>query len=182
MVINIIYTRTIIKMFVVASGTFRSILHLASDIICQSAHHTTLCRCKSEFLPGSAITRSHLFHLALTLLVFAHYSDKLKVRSPFIFAGLTMCLISISINISTAPSGVKYFGTFCIVMGSYAALPGLVSWYIIQGHTREALAWPSMLTSETSVVPLPSVIYRSQDSSRFNLGCKFNFAHMTCTA
>lgn len=85
----------------------------------------------SQFYYTSAISRSDLFHLALTLLVFAHYSDKLKIRSPFILAGLTMCLIGFSINISTAPSGVKYFGTFFIVMGSYAAFPGVISWYTI---------------------------------------------------
>ncbi|KAG2749555.1 hypothetical protein P692DRAFT_20731554, partial [Suillus brevipes Sb2] len=114
----------------------------------------------------------------LTLLVFADYSDKLKVRSPFIFAGLTMGLISISINIPTAPSGVKYFGTFChIVMGSYAALSGLVSWYYKRGV---GMALHIDIKNFSGVIA--SVICRSQDSSRFNLGCKFNFTHMTCTA
>ncbi|OJA20816.1 hypothetical protein AZE42_09917 [Rhizopogon vesiculosus] len=67
----------------------------------------------------------------IVVLVFAHYSDKLKMRSPFILTGLLMCLIGFSINISTAPNGVKYFGTFWIVIGSYASVPGLVAWYAI---------------------------------------------------
>jgi hypothetical protein len=53
----------------------------------------------------------------------------LKIRSPFILAGLVMCLFGYAINISTAPRGVKYFGTFFVVAGSYAAFPGVVSWY-----------------------------------------------------
>jgi hypothetical protein len=51
------------------------------------------------------------------------------MRSPFIFAGLVMCLFGYAINISTAPRGVKYFGTFFVVAGSYAAFPGVVAWY-----------------------------------------------------
>ena len=69
--------------------------------------------------------------LAIVLLFFAHYSDKLKMRSPFIYAGLIMCLIGFSINISKATIGAKYFGTFLCVGGSYAAFPGVVAWYVL---------------------------------------------------
>ena len=69
------------------------------------------------------------YHTALTLLLFAHYSDKIKMRSPFILIGLTMLLIGFSINISDVPRGAKYFGTFFCVAGSYASFPGVVAWY-----------------------------------------------------
>jgi len=65
---------------------------------------------------------------ALVLYVFAHFSDKLRMRSPFILAGLAMCLVGFSINLSKAPNGVKYFGTFFCTTGSYAAYPGVVAW------------------------------------------------------
>lgn len=52
------------------------------------------------------------------------------MRSPFILLGLTMLLIGFSINISPAPRGVKYFGTFFCVAGSYAAFPGVVAWLV----------------------------------------------------
>lgn len=65
---------------------------------------------------------------ALVLITFAIWSDRIKMRSPFILAGLTMCLIGFAINISDARIGVKYFGTFLCVSGSYAAFPGVVSW------------------------------------------------------
>ena len=67
---------------------------------------------------------------ATLLLIFAHFSDKTKLRSPFILAGLTMCLIGFSINISNASRGVKYFGTFFCIAGSYAAFPGIVTWRV----------------------------------------------------
>lgn len=62
------------------------------------------------------------------LLTLAHYSDKLKLRAPFILVGLSMILIGFAINISSAPSGAKYFGTFFCVAGSYGAFSGVVAW------------------------------------------------------
>jgi len=84
----------------------------------------------SEYLtwrPGSHSEFSSSFQ-ALTLLVLGHYSDKLKIRSPFILIGHLMLLVGFSINISNASIGAKYFGTFFCVAGSYAAFPGVVAW------------------------------------------------------
>jgi hypothetical protein len=67
----------------------------------------------------------------MVLLLFAHFSDRLQKRSPFILGGLLMLLIGFSINISDVPSGVKYFGTFFCVAGSYAPFPGVVAWSVL---------------------------------------------------
>ena len=53
------------------------------------------------------------------------------MRSPFILLGLTMCLIGFTINISNVHNGIKYFGTFFCVAGSYAAFPGVVAWCVL---------------------------------------------------
>ncbi|KAG1734933.1 MFS general substrate transporter [Suillus paluster] len=107
----------------------------------------------------------------ITLVIFGYYSDKLKMRYPFILAGLVMCLIGFSINISTAPDGVKYFGTFLIVMGSYAELPGVVSWLSnnLSGQYKRG-AGMGLLGLGNFSGAIASVIYRSQDSPRFILG------------
>jgi hypothetical protein len=52
----------------------------------------------------------------------------MKKRHPFILTGLVMLLIGFSIQISNAPRGAKYFGTFFCVAGSYASFPGVVAW------------------------------------------------------
>ncbi|KAG1740813.1 MFS general substrate transporter [Suillus paluster] len=108
----------------------------------------------------------------ITLLVFAYYSDKLKMRFPFILAGLVMCLVGFSINISTAPDGVKYFGTFFIVIGSYAAVPGLVSWLgnNLSGQYKRGVGMALQIGIGNFSGAISSVIYRSQDSPRFILG------------
>lgn len=63
---------------------------------------------------------------------FAYLSDKYKIRSLFILIGLSFCTIGFAINISGAPIGAKYFGTFLVVGGSYAAFPGIVTWCVLR--------------------------------------------------
>ncbi|KAG0694942.1 MFS general substrate transporter [Suillus ampliporus] len=109
---------------------------------------------------------------AIALFVFAHYSDKMQMRSPFILAGLVLCLIGFSINISTAPDGVKYFGIFFIVMGSYAAIPAVVSWLgnNLSGQYKRGVGMALHIGIGNFSVAISSVVYRSQDSPRFILG------------
>ncbi|KAG1847112.1 MFS general substrate transporter [Suillus tomentosus] len=111
----------------------------------------------------------------ITLLVFAYYSDKLKMRSPFILAGLTMCLIGFSINISTAPDGAKYFGTYIIVMGSYAALPGVISWLgnNLSGQYKRGVGMALEMSVGNLSGVVAATIYRSRDSPRFIFGHAF---------
>jgi MFS transporter, ACS family, DAL5 transporter family protein len=76
-----------------------------------------------------AVTHScDITSLAVVTLLWGYYSDKMKKRYPFILTGLFMLLIGFSIQISDAPRGVKYFGTFFCVAGSYASFPGVVAW------------------------------------------------------
>jgi hypothetical protein len=66
--------------------------------------------------------------LAVVLLSSAHFSDKLRLRWPFLLAGLLSCAVGFGINISNTSNGAKYFGTFLCVAGSYSALPGILAW------------------------------------------------------
>ncbi|KAJ7873807.1 MFS general substrate transporter [Mycena olivaceomarginata] len=103
------------------------------------------------FLPfGHSAAVSQLLtvppYVTIILFNFAYWSDRTKMRFPFILAGFLSNLIGFSINISNAPSGkiiffsrfghpydgkgVKYFGTFFCVAGAYAAVPGIISWRV----------------------------------------------------
>ena len=66
--------------------------------------------------------------LAIVLVLFSHFSDKLRLRWPFILAGFLTCAVGFGINLSDASNGVKYFGTFLCVIGSYSCCPGLIAW------------------------------------------------------
>ena len=66
----------------------------------------------------------------ITLVIFAIWSDRVKMRSPFLVAALLIGVVGFVINISDAPIGAKYFGTFLCMSGLCAAFPGTVAWYV----------------------------------------------------
>jgi hypothetical protein len=61
-------------------------------------------------------------------LFFGYYSDKLRRRFPFILTGQLLLLAGLTIEITPAPRGVKYFGIYICLAGGAAVIPGVVSW------------------------------------------------------
>ncbi|KIJ14068.1 hypothetical protein PAXINDRAFT_13185 [Paxillus involutus ATCC 200175] len=108
----------------------------------------------------------------VTMLVCAHFSDKVKLRSPFIFVGQTIALLGYIINISGAPSGAKYFGTYLCVIGSYAIVPGSVSWLAnnLQGKYKRAVGMALQISVGNLGGMIGSNIFRTQDEPRYLLG------------
>ncbi|KAI0073057.1 MFS general substrate transporter [Panus rudis PR-1116 ss-1] len=108
----------------------------------------------------------------IVLLIFAVWSDKIQKRSPFILAGLVLCLIGFSINISDAPIGVKYFGTFFCVSGSYAAFPGVIAWLgnNVAGQYKRGVSMALHIGIGNFSGAIASNIYRTQDAPRYLIG------------
>ena len=81
-------------------------------------------------------TISDPYFIAIVTVGFALLSDRTKYRFPFILAGHAMCILGFGIQISNAHSGVKYFGTFFCVAGSYSAFPGVITWCVMPAYVR----------------------------------------------
>ncbi|KAI0634510.1 MFS general substrate transporter [Trametes polyzona] len=64
----------------------------------------------------------------VTVVICSRLSDRLKMRSPFVFGGLVLTFVGFAINASNASVGVKYFGTYLIVIGAYESAPMIISW------------------------------------------------------
>ncbi|KAH7890814.1 major facilitator superfamily domain-containing protein [Phlebopus sp. FC_14] len=101
----------------------------------------------------------------ITLLVFAYLSDKHKIRSPFIFTLQLIALMGYIINISNTSSGVKYFGTYLCVVGSYSAPPGSMSWLAnnLQGKYKRAVGLALQMTMGNFGGAIACNIFRTQD-------------------
>ncbi|KAJ3860105.1 major facilitator superfamily domain-containing protein [Lentinula novae-zelandiae] len=109
----------------------------------------------------------------IVLGLFAYYSDKVMMRSPFILAAQIMCLIGFLINIATDVStGAKYFGTFLIVAGSYAGLPGIVAWLgnNLCGQYKRGIGMALHISIGNFSGAIASNIFRTQDKPCFILG------------
>ncbi len=68
--------------------------------------------------------------LAILTVLFAVYSDKLRIRFPFILLGQLLTIIGLAILLSDVSSGVRYLGTFFCIGGPYAAFPGVIAWCV----------------------------------------------------
>ncbi|KAI0260071.1 MFS general substrate transporter [Gloeopeniophorella convolvens] len=108
----------------------------------------------------------------IVLYIFAIWSDRIKRRSPFILAGLFMLLFGFAINISDAAPGVKYFGTFFCVAGSYAAFPGVVCWLgnNLAGQYKRGVGMALHIGIGNFAGAIASNVFRSQDAPRYVLG------------
>ncbi|KAF5349868.1 hypothetical protein D9758_014021 [Tetrapyrgos nigripes] len=110
--------------------------------------------------------------LATVLLFFAYFSDKIHMRSPFVYTALLMCLVGFSINISDVAPGVKYFGTFLVVGGSYAGFPGVVAWLgnNLCGQYKRAVGMALHIGIGNFSGAIASNVYRTKDKPRFVVG------------
>ncbi|KAF6753510.1 MFS general substrate transporter [Ephemerocybe angulata] len=108
----------------------------------------------------------------ICVYIWAHYSDKLQLRSPFLLIALVVSFIGYAINISNAPVAVKYFGIFFCVTGSYGGIPGLVSRQgnNTSGQYKRAIALALHIGFANFGGAIGSGIFRKRDSPRFLLG------------
>ncbi|THH12739.1 hypothetical protein EW146_g7411 [Bondarzewia mesenterica] len=108
----------------------------------------------------------------IVLLTFALWSDAITKRSPFILTGLCMLLIGFTINISDVSTGVKYFGIFFCVAGSYASFPGVVSWLgnNLAGQYKRGVGMAIHIGMGNFAGAIASNVFRAQDSPRYILG------------
>ncbi|KAH9835024.1 MFS general substrate transporter [Rhodofomes roseus] len=108
----------------------------------------------------------------IVLIIVAIWSDHVKLRSPFILGGLLMCLVGFAINISNASIGARYFGTYLCAAGSYATLPGVISWLgnNLAGQYKRGVGMAVQIGIGNLASLIVSNIYLSKDAPRYIMG------------
>ncbi|RXW16317.1 hypothetical protein EST38_g9540 [Candolleomyces aberdarensis] len=109
---------------------------------------------------------------SITIYLFAYLSDKLRLRAPFLFASLAISFVGYAINVTNAPAGVKYFGIFLCVTGSYAGIPGLSAWQgnNTSGQYKRGIALGLHIGMANFGGAIGGSIFRKRDSPQFILG------------
>ncbi|KAF8625350.1 hypothetical protein AX15_005428 [Amanita polypyramis BW_CC] len=127
---------------------------------------------------GYSVTISQLLTIppyvlaTVAIYVSGYYSDKWRLRSPFIFGSLICSFITLSIYLSNVSRLAKYFGTFFIVTGCYAAFPGIVSWLgnNLSGQYKRGVGMAIQIGIGNFSGTFASNMYRTQDAPRYVLG------------
>ncbi|KAH9846723.1 MFS general substrate transporter [Lenzites betulinus] len=83
------------------------------------------------------------------VIVCSTYSDRLKMRAPFVFGGILLTFIGFAINISDVRVGVKYAGTYLIVIGAYEAAPMMIAWCVLTPTPPRVAEEAHPLTTDT---------------------------------
>ncbi|KAI0708286.1 MFS general substrate transporter [Earliella scabrosa] len=107
-----------------------------------------------------------------TVVVWAVWSDRIKRRAPFVLCGQLLCLTGFVVNVAAGSIGARYFGTFLVVSGGYAAYPAMVAWISnnVSGQYKRAVAIAIQVIFGNSGGAIASNVYRVQDAPRYVLG------------
>ncbi|OJT03631.1 High-affinity nicotinic acid transporter [Trametes pubescens] len=108
----------------------------------------------------------------ITVVICSALSDRIMLRSPFIVGGLVLAFAGYAIEASDASIGVKYFGTFLIVIGANEAAPIIISWLgnNTVGHYKRGIGIGMQVTFGTIGGIIASNAFHVQDAPRYLSG------------
>ncbi|KAI0658150.1 major facilitator superfamily domain-containing protein [Cubamyces menziesii] len=108
-------------------------------------------------------------------VISCYYSDRTRMRSPFIIAGICVALVGFGINISDAPIGVKYFGLYFAVVGTLAVTPIIITWLgnNAVGHYKRGVGIAVQLMFGNIAGIISSNAYRTEDAPRYIHGREY---------
>ncbi|KAI0356824.1 MFS general substrate transporter [Trametes cingulata] len=97
------------------------------------------------------------------------YSDRIKMRSPFVLAGLVLTFIGFAVNVSDACIGAKYLGVHFVVIGAYLSAPIVISWLgnNTVGHYKRGIGIGMQVMVGNFGGLVASNVYHVQDAPRY---------------
>jgi MFS family permease len=117
----------------------------------------------------------------IVILVSAHFSDKWKLRAPFIIFNGCIVMIGCGLLGWTSNIGVRYFGAFLIAIGVNANVPAYLTWMAnnIRGQWKRAFASALNVAMAGIGGIMGGTVFRGQDAPRYIPGV---IACMICGA
>lgn len=111
---------------------------------------------------------------ALTVcLMTAYLSDRICLRTPFIFPGLVVVIIGLAILVTIQNSfSVQYLGICLIAMGNFAAGASVLCWYImnLHGHSGRSIGSAWMIGFGNGGAIIATFSFLASDAPRYHTG------------
>lgn len=109
---------------------------------------------------------------AIAMLTVAHYSDKIKLRFPFIMTGQSVALAGFAIQISQVSKAIKYFGLFACVIGGSLAVPCNIGWLVnnLHGKYKRAIGVAIQISIANIGGIIACNVFRVRDNPKYTLG------------
>jgi peptidoglycan/LPS O-acetylase OafA/YrhL len=119
-------------------------------------------------------------------IILAWASDKVKLRSPFIFFGLALLITGLSILISIQGNGKDFFstryGALCLTaMGALGIGGHIICWYVmnLQGHTERSIGSAWLISIGNTGGILAAFSFEKKDAPLFRTGYSICLAMAT---
>ncbi|KAK2763224.1 hypothetical protein FQN54_009860 [Arachnomyces sp. PD_36] len=108
----------------------------------------------------------------LVMMTTAYFSDKYKIRSPFIVLNAVLALIGLPLMGWAESNAVRYFGVFLTTAGANANVPAAMGYQAnnIRGQWKRALCSATLVGLGGVGGIAGSLVFRSQDSPEYYPG------------
>lgn len=109
---------------------------------------------------------------AILAILAAFWSDRVRLRSPFLIGGLAMAGLGFILCISSADPHVVYAGVFIAACGIYPAVPGHIVWLACNqaGSYKRSTAIAMQVSGGNLAGAMAANFYRAKDSPGYTLG------------
>ncbi len=113
---------------------------------------------------------------AISVFTTAHFSDKLKMRGPFIAFLTPIGIIGYGLLLSDSAPGVKYAGTFLAAIGIFPCSPCVMAWLAnnLSPHYTRATGTGLQLAIANCAAFLATFTYLPKDGPKYKIGHTIN--------
>ncbi|GAA6040989.1 hypothetical protein NBRC10512_006682 [Rhodotorula toruloides] len=124
-------------------------------------------RAESQLMTLPVYIAACIFVLVTSLL-----ADRQKKRFVYMMLDLVLCAVGLIINLTPAPTGVKYFGLILTACGAYGGLPTSVTWLTnnLSGQTKRATGSAFQIGIGNLGALASTNAYRTKDKPRYIMG------------
>lgn len=106
-------------------------------------------------------------------LITAYFSDRARLRSPFIFSTLILAIVGLAVLISVRNSfSVQYLGICLVAMGNFAGGTILMCWYImnLRGHAGRSIGSAWMIGFGNTGAIIATFSFLARDAPGYHTG------------